>query len=105
MTVTGVVPPAHAVDRPALRRRLDEALNQPLTLIVAPAGAGKSLLVAQWAASHAELIRLMTRIQQEAARMGLLVEDLLLLAHLDEDRPLDQEPVDLSSIAAEASSP
>src|ERR1700733_10548698 len=55
MTLTGGVPPAHAVDRPALRHRLDEALNQPLTLIVAPAGAGKSLLVAQWAASHAEL--------------------------------------------------
>jgi LuxR family maltose regulon positive regulatory protein len=55
MTTTGVVPPAHAVDRPALRRRLDEALSQPLTLIVAPAGSGKSVLVAQWAASHAEL--------------------------------------------------
>jgi two-component system OmpR family sensor kinase len=34
--------------------------------------------------------------------MGLLVEDLLLLAQLDEDRPLDRQPVDLSSIAAEA---
>jgi LuxR family transcriptional regulator, maltose regulon positive regulatory protein len=55
MTATGVVPPVHAVDRPALRRRLDQALSQPLALIVAPAGAGKSVLVAQWAASRPDL--------------------------------------------------
>jgi LuxR family transcriptional regulator, maltose regulon positive regulatory protein len=55
MTVTGVVPPVHAVDRPALRHRLDQALSQPLALIVAPAGAGKSVLLAQWAASRPDL--------------------------------------------------
>ena len=55
MTVTGVVPPGHAVDRPALRHRLDQALSQPLALIVAPAGAGKSVLLAQWAASRPDL--------------------------------------------------
>src|SRR5205823_197148 len=37
--------------------------------------------------------RLVSRIEQEAARMSLLVEDLLLLARLDEERPL--EPVEL----------
>ncbi len=47
--------PARAVDRAALRRRLDEALVRPLTLIVASAGAGKSVLLAQWAATHPEL--------------------------------------------------
>ena len=47
--------PPYAVDREVLRRRLDEALAQPLTLIVAPAGAGKSVLLMQWAASHPEL--------------------------------------------------
>jgi hypothetical protein len=30
------------------------------------------------------------------------VEDLLLLAHFDDDRPLDLQPVDLSSVAAQA---
>jgi two-component system OmpR family sensor kinase len=34
--------------------------------------------------------------------MGLLVEDMLLLAQFDADRPLDRQPVDLSSVAAEA---
>ncbi|HEY7917302.1 MAG TPA: LuxR C-terminal-related transcriptional regulator [Acidimicrobiales bacterium] len=47
--------PSHAVDRPALRRQLDEAFVRPLTLIVAPAGAGKSVLLAQWVATHPEL--------------------------------------------------
>src|SRR5262249_18289037 len=44
----------------------------------------------------------MTGIQREAARMGRLVDDLLLLARFDEDRPLDTHPVDLGSVAAEA---
>jgi LuxR family transcriptional regulator, maltose regulon positive regulatory protein len=54
MLASPVAPP-YAVDRPGLRRQLDEALGHPLTLIVAPAGAGKSVLLAQWAATHPEL--------------------------------------------------
>jgi two-component system OmpR family sensor kinase len=53
------------------------------------------------AADRAETDRLMSRIRQEATRMGELVNDLLLLAHLDEQRTLDLRPVDLSSLAAE----
>jgi two-component system OmpR family sensor kinase len=54
------------------------------------------------AADRAETNRLMSRIRQEATRMGKLVDDLLLLAHLDEQRALDLRPVDLSSLAADA---
>jgi signal transduction histidine kinase len=49
-----------------------------------------------------ELLRLMGLVRQEATRMGRLVEDLLLLAQLDLDRPLEPRPVDLASVAAEA---
>ena len=44
----------------------------------------------------------MGRIESEAHRMGLLVEDLLLLARLDEHRPLDREPVNLLDLAGDA---
>lgn len=47
------------------------------------------------------LDEVMGRIESEAARMGLLVEDLLLLARLDLQRPLERRPVDLLAIAAD----
>jgi signal transduction histidine kinase len=46
--------------------------------------------------------RLMERIESEGSRMGLLVEDLLLLARLDQQRPLTSGPVDLAGIAGDA---
>jgi two-component system, OmpR family, sensor kinase len=49
-----------------------------------------------------DLDRIMQRVEKEAARMGLLVEDLLLLARLDQQRPLAMQPIDLLSLAADA---
>jgi two-component system OmpR family sensor kinase len=49
-----------------------------------------------------DLGRVMTGIRAETARMGDLVEDLLLLARLDEGRPLAREPVELVTVAAQA---
>src|SRR5690242_16051587 len=49
-----------------------------------------------------DLDRIMQRLEKEAARMGLLVEDLLLLARLDQQRPLARQPIDLLSLAADA---
>jgi two-component system OmpR family sensor kinase len=44
----------------------------------------------------------MGRVESEARRMTQLVEDMLLLARLDDGRPLEQEPVDLTQLAVDA---
>lgn len=44
----------------------------------------------------------MSRIESEAARMGVLVEDLLTLARLDEVRDLIREDVDVARLAGDA---
>jgi two-component system, OmpR family, sensor kinase len=44
------------------------------------------------------------RVQSESARMGVLVDDLLLLARLDAGRPLEREPVDLSRLVIDVTS-
>ena len=49
-----------------------------------------------------DLARSMAGITRESERMSLLVEDLLLLARLDEGRPLAREPVELDQVVAEA---
>ncbi len=51
---------------------------------------------------EADLGRVMRGIRNESGRMKALVEDLLLLARLDEGRPLTREPVELVGLAAEA---
>ena len=69
-------------------------------------------LVQQWDDDEPQLVqsglspddldRIMHRVEAEAARMGLLVEDLLLLARMDQQRPLASNPVDMLSLAADA---
>ncbi len=54
------------------------------------------------AARPADLERSMSGITRESERMSLLVEDLLLLARIDEGRPLEQKPVDLAAVVGEA---
>jgi two-component system, OmpR family, sensor kinase len=73
-------------------------LRTPLTSI-----RGFSELYRQGAVEdETALARVMGRIEDEATRMGLLVEDLLVLARLDQQRPLDTRPVDLVPIVTDA---
>jgi two-component system OmpR family sensor kinase len=73
-------------------------LRTPLTTI-----RGFAELYRQGAAQSPEQIAgLLRRIEDEAARMGLLVEDLLLLARLDRERPLSLAPVELPVLASDA---
>jgi two-component system OmpR family sensor kinase len=81
-----------------MRRFITDAsheLRTPLTTI-----RGFAELYRQGAARDVEL--LMSRIESESRRMGLLVEDLLLLARLDAQRPLEQHRVDLLALASDA---
>lgn len=49
-----------------------------------------------------DVAQAMDRIEKEAIRMGLLVEDLLTLARLDETKTLELAPVDLLPLARDA---
>jgi two-component system OmpR family sensor kinase len=84
-----------------LRRFVADAsheLRTPLTSI-----RGYAELFRRGADSRPEdLAKSMQRIEAEAARMGVLVDDLLLLARLDQGRPLEREQVDLARIVEEA---
>jgi two-component system OmpR family sensor kinase len=85
-----------------MRRFVADASHELRTPLTSVKGLAEFYLQQGEAADRAEVTRLMTGIQAEAARMGRLVDDLLLLAQFDENRPLDLQPVDLSSIAVQA---
>ena len=84
-----------------LRRFVADAsheLRTPLTSI-----RGYAELFRRGAGTRPEdLEKSMARIEAEASRMGVLVDDLLLLARLDQGRPLERDPVNMGAIATEA---
>jgi two-component system OmpR family sensor kinase len=92
---------ARAASEERMRQFIADAsheLRTPLTTI-----RGFAELYRQGAAREPEqTAALIKRIEDEAARMGLLVEDLLLLARLDRERPLSFAPVELPVIASDA---
>ncbi|MFC5824885.1 sensor histidine kinase [Nonomuraea insulae] len=51
---------------------------------------------------QADPAELMQRVETAAGRMSLLVDDLLLLARVDQQRPLRMQPVDMLALAADA---
>ncbi len=52
--------------------------------------------------SRDDVVLAVRRIEDETRRMGILVDDLLLLARLDQGRPLDRAPVDLTTMINDA---
>jgi len=85
-----------------MRQFVADASHELRTPLTSVRGLAEFGLQQGDAASPGELLRLMALIQHEASRMGRLVEDLLVLAKFDTDRPLDRRHVDLASIAAQA---
>jgi two-component system OmpR family sensor kinase len=84
--------------RGGLVRHWDRDRDEQAAAVDTAAGAA----AAKAGLTPRDLDRIMVRVEKEAARMGLLVEDLLLLARLDKQRPLVRQPVDLLSLAADA---
>ena len=77
-----------------LRRFVADAsheLRTPLTSIRGYAELSRSGAMADEEQRRAAI----ARIEAEAVRMGVLVDDLLLLARLDQQRPLERRPVDV----------
>jgi two-component system, OmpR family, sensor kinase len=84
-----------------LRRFIADASHELRTPLAAVRAYAE--LFGRGAASRPEdLARSMSGITREAERMSLLVDDLLLLARLDEGRPLERKPVDLAQLVGEA---
>jgi two-component system, OmpR family, sensor kinase len=84
-----------------LRRFIADASHELRTPLAA-VRAYSELFGRGAAARPADLERSMAGITRETERMSLLVDDLLLLARLDEGRPLEQKPVDLAAVVNEA---
>jgi two-component system, OmpR family, sensor kinase len=84
-----------------LRRFVADASHELRTPLAAVSAYAE--LFERGAKEHPEdLGRVLTGIRSETSRMSTLVEDLFLLARLDEGRPLRSEPVDLVALARES---
>jgi two-component system OmpR family sensor kinase len=84
-----------------LRRFVADASHELRTPLAAVRAYAE--LFTRGAASRPDdLARSMTGITRESERMSLLVDDLLLLARLDEGRPLEREQVELDEVVGEA---
>jgi two-component system OmpR family sensor kinase len=83
-----------------LRRFIADASHELRTPLAAVRAYAE--LFERGAATRPEdLRRSMLGITRESERMTLLVDDLLLLARLDEGRPLERKPVDLAQLVGE----
>ena len=84
-----------------LRRFIADAsheLRTPLTSI-----RGYSEMLRRGASESPEdSVLARRRIEEESVRMSALVDDMLLIARLDQGRPLELKPVDLQAIARDA---
>jgi two-component system OmpR family sensor kinase len=90
-----------------LRQFLADASHELRTPLTSIQGFAELFRLGEHAgpgAAGIDLPVIMRRIEEESARMKTLVEDLLLLARLDQTRPMERVPVDLAVLAADACS-
>lgn len=103
-TMMGQIETAFGVQRASeerLRRFVADASHELRTPLTSIRGYAELFRRGAWARPD-DLRNAMRRIEEESIRMGGLVEDMLLLARLDQHRPLESTEVDLAAIAADA---
>ena len=105
----------HMLDHVETALRARNATEERLRLFIADASHELRTPLAT-IRSHAEYARrspydlpapiehALERVESESIRMGVLVDDLLLLARLDAGRPLAREPVDITRLVIDAMS-
>ena len=84
-----------------LRRFLSDASHELRTPLTSIRGYAELFRLGA-ATSPQDITRAMARIEQEASRMGLLVDELLALARLDEMPVTVREPVNLAPLVEDA---
>jgi two-component system OmpR family sensor kinase len=84
-----------------LRRFLADASHELRTPLSSIRGYAELFRIGA-AREGPDVEKAMSRIEDESTRMGVLVEDLLALARLDEIRDAHREPVDLAQLASDA---
>ncbi|POX62736.1 two-component sensor histidine kinase [Streptomyces sp. Ru62] len=90
----------HAVEE-RLRRFAADASHELRTPVASVRGHAELALLHPGPVPP-EVTRALDRITAESARMGEMVDDLLLLARLDAGRPLERRPVDLTRLVLDA---
>lgn len=89
-----------AADR-RLRRFVSDASHELRTPLASIRGYADLYLTGAATDDHA-VAKAMTRISSESGRMGAIVDDLLLLARLDQGRAIDRQPVPIDRLVADA---
>jgi two-component system OmpR family sensor kinase len=90
-----------AANEQRLRHFVSDASHELRTPLTSMRGYAE-LLRRNPVMSEEDVLLATRRIEEETRRMGILVDDLLLLARLDQGRPLERVPVDLVAIIMDA---
>ena len=90
---------ARTASEARMRRFVADASHELRTPLTAIRGYAE---LSSHSTDPAERAAAMARVEQAAVRMAALVDDLVLLARLDQGRPLAADPLDLSQVVMDA---